>query len=103
VAALLNGQIAAYVGGSGSGAALVKQYSQVTIRPIKPGEIGFTLPQVKAPTYEFVNCNNKNLSLAISAVLTKSRKSGEFQKQLAPWGLHQSEYRPPTGFPLQGC
>jgi polar amino acid transport system substrate-binding protein len=103
VAALKNGQIAAYVGGTGSGAALLQSNPELVIHPIKKGELGMPESMRKSTVHWYVNCSNKKLAETIDRILKEKMQSPEWLEQLKPWGLEGDEFRPEYVPPASGC
>ena len=103
LAALRNGQIAAYVGGTGSGVALVKSNPDLTIHLIKEGEIGMAESMRKSTVHWYVNCSNKKLADAVDTVIKERMQSSEWVEQLKVWGVDGNEFKPELVRPAEGC
>jgi ABC-type amino acid transport substrate-binding protein len=103
LADVLNGRIAALTGSSIQGAGIVRDRPEFVVHLLRPGEVGMSEAVVQQARDHVVNCKNTELAKAIDEVYIQLRNTGEYQKQLEPWGINQPELLPPLQPPAQDC
>jgi len=103
IAAVKNGQIAAYAGSSGSASAAIKENPDLKLEPVEEGAMGLPEDVRLAPAYEITSCKNLALADAASDFIKEKAESGELDAQFEPWGLNGEPFKPELTRPAQGC